>query len=155
MRSGRSRPACSARSQPVLRATPDSTPSRKAPAVARTSARPNTGPIRSLSAASSRSQATSDPDQTATDIDAAPLPHLPRREPYRRHRCNCSTNAVPDKRNIMGEFVPMLDTAIKKGYVRKIGDGLFEITPEFEALIDERHAASRYSERRPDPAPNR
>jgi hypothetical protein len=63
--------------------------------------------------------------------------------------------AVPDKRNIMGEFVPMLDTAIKKGYVRKIGDGLFEITPEFEALIDERHAASRYSERRPDPAPNR
>src|SRR4051812_561290 len=72
MRSGRSRPACSARSQPVLRATPDSKPSRKAPAVSRVSALPNTGPIRSFKAASSRSHATSEPDQTATDIDSLP-----------------------------------------------------------------------------------
>src|SRR3954452_15180334 len=92
MRKGRSSPACSARSQPVLRATPDNKPSRKAPAVARVSALPNTGPIRSLSATSSRSQATSDPDQTATDIDAPPLPDSPRRGPYRQYGCNCSTS---------------------------------------------------------------
>src|SRR4051812_2001761 len=67
-------------------------PSRKAPAVARVSALPNTGPIRSLSATSSRSQATSEPDQTATDIDAPPLPDSPRRGPYWQYRCNCSTS---------------------------------------------------------------
>src|SRR4051812_41852338 len=72
MRSGRSRPACSARSQPVLRATPDSKPSRKAPAVAPVSALPNTGPIRSFRAARSGCHATSEPDQTVTDIDSLP-----------------------------------------------------------------------------------
>src|SRR3954453_22907634 len=61
------------------------------PAVARVSALLNTGPIRSLSATSSRSQATSEPDQTATDIDAPPLPDSPRRRPYRQYRCSCST----------------------------------------------------------------
>src|SRR5829696_5424368 len=71
MRVGCSNPACSARSHPVLRSTPDRSPSRNAPAVSRTSRRPKTGPIRLFSPESSLSQADNAPDHRATLIASA------------------------------------------------------------------------------------
>src|SRR3954452_14081524 len=123
MRKGRSSPACSARSQPVLRATPDNKPSRKAPAVARVSALPNTGPIRSLSAISSRSQATSEPDQTATDIDAPPLPDSPRRRPYRQYRCNCSSRADSTQVNSYPQWAEVVSALGRAEALQERADG--------------------------------
>src|ERR1700744_949314 len=66
IRYGRSGPACSQSNQPVLRSALDSRPSMKLDAVSRSSDLENTRPMRSFNAASSASQASKDPDQSAT-----------------------------------------------------------------------------------------
>ena len=82
IRYGRSRPACSASNQPVLRSAPDGSPSRKADAVRRSSDRPKTADNRSFRADNPRSQSSNDPDHSATAT--APSRLTPRESNHER-----------------------------------------------------------------------
>ena len=74
---------------------------RRSPAIP---ARPNTGPIRPFRGRLARApSATSDPDQTATDIN--PSQNLPRRRTHLQSRRNCRTRLInPTPTGKMAKF---------------------------------------------------